>query len=144
MSSRKPLLLSTFGSPSSSNRGNKLQRINSYSSDEEFENSQKRRKMANFRFKGSQTSTQLSQDSDVFALEGNQNDEEPIALKRNQTDEEPKSSLEEKTVKYKPKPFSAPSKVEEPADPIDAYFAAMERKNPVYARDRPNPEAKIK
>ena len=46
--------------------------------------------------------------------------------------------------KYKPKPFQAPSKVEEPSDPIDAYFASMQRKNPVYARERPNPEAKIK
>ena len=144
MSSRKPLLLSTFGSPSSSNRSNKLQRTNSYSSDEEFENSQKRRKMANFKFRASQTSTQLSQDSDVFALEGNPKGDEPITLQRNQTDAEPQSNLEEKAVKYKPKPFSAPSKVEEPTDPIDAYFAAMQRKNPVYARDRPNPEAKIK
>ena len=50
----------------------------------------------------------------------------------------------DKSAKYKPKPFQAPNKIEEPSDPIDAYFAQMQRKNPVYARERPNPDAKIK
>ena len=122
--------MSTFGSPkNSSNRSNKLQRSNS-SDDDEFENTQKRRKMTDFKFKPSQTSTQLSQENDVFAME-------------EENHEEPKPDIEDKP-KYKPKPFQAPSKIEEPSDPIDAYFASMQRKNPVYARERPNPEAKIK
>ena len=139
MSNRKPNLVSCFGSSGvkkwnfDDQQDSKRRRLD----DEEPTTSTQNR---NFRFNPSQTKGQDMDDHDDIPDFDNEN--ENVSGNNTQPPSKPK---------YVPKPFNAPVKVNPQSAPqdavnsgddelnsIDAYFAAMEKKNQPYVRTKPN------